>query len=175
MTQCNSLTTINISVPNKNTILDDSIPIYSQYKNSHPLKTFNLIYDYITGTPPTIISVTHLSNKLTVKFAASIGGTAPIAYLYSLDGGDYTDTNTAGNTFEITIPTENVAKSHSVKMIARNPGGDTEPSASFIVVPPHKIEMKSLFTDNSKVFYKPGSLSCGVGSTKNYRHKSNHT
>uniref|UniRef100_A0A6C0HI12 Uncharacterized protein n=1 Tax=viral metagenome TaxID=1070528 RepID=A0A6C0HI12_9ZZZZ len=33
--------------------------------------------------------------------------------------------------------------------------------------------MKSLFTDNSKVVYKPGSLAAGgVGTVKNTRHKS---
>jgi hypothetical protein len=41
---------------------------------------------------------------------------------------------------------------------------------------PFRVLMTSLFTDNSRVYYKPGSLaSCGVGSTRNARHKSRMT
>ena len=37
----------------------------------------------------------------------------------------------------------------------------------------NKLSMKSLFTDNSKVVYKPGSLAPGgVGTVKNSRMKS---
>jgi hypothetical protein len=39
-----------------------------------------------------------------------------------------------------------------------------------------KISMKSLFTNNSLVYYKPNSLSIGgVGTVKNSRHKSYRT
>lgn len=38
------------------------------------------------------------------------------------------------------------------------------------------INLKSLFSDNSRVYYKDHSLaSCGVGTTKNSRHKSKKT
>ena len=41
---------------------------------------------------------------------------------------------------------------------------------------PSLRNMKSLFSDNSLVYYKPGSLaSGGVGTTKNNRHKSKKT
>ena len=41
---------------------------------------------------------------------------------------------------------------------------------------PRNNMMKSLFTDNSLVYYKPGSLaSGGVGTVKNSRHKWKHT
>jgi hypothetical protein len=36
----------------------------------------------------------------------------------------------------------------------------------------NRFSMKSLFTDNSRVIYKKGSLpSCGIGSVTNSRHK----
>lgn len=36
--------------------------------------------------------------------------------------------------------------------------------------------MKSIFTDNAAVYYKPASLAPGgVGTTRNCRHKSKHT
>lgn len=39
-----------------------------------------------------------------------------------------------------------------------------------------KISMKSLFTDNSRVHYKPHSLAPGgVGTVRNSRHKSKFT
>ena len=38
---------------------------------------------------------------------------------------------------------------------------------------PNPIQMRSLFTDNSKVYYKPGSMAaCGVGTVKNSRFRS---
>lgn len=38
------------------------------------------------------------------------------------------------------------------------------------------FSMKSLFSDNSRVVYKQGSLaSGGVGTVKNSRHKGKHT
>ena len=41
---------------------------------------------------------------------------------------------------------------------------------------PKPFSMKSIFSDNSLVCYKPGSLaSCGVGTVKNSRHKSKFT
>ena len=40
------------------------------------------------------------------------------------------------------------------------------------VTPPNLRNLKPLFTDNSLVFYKPGSLaSCGVGSVRNSSRK----
>lgn len=33
----------------------------------------------------------------------------------------------------------------------------------------------SLFSDNSRVYQKPGSYSVGVGSVRNHRVKSKHT
>ena len=44
------------------------------------------------------------------------------------------------------------------------------------VTKPYPFMMKSLFTDNSQVVYKQGSLaSCGVGSVRNSSHKGKHT
>jgi hypothetical protein len=42
---------------------------------------------------------------------------------------------------------------------------------------PHRIHMRSLFTDNALVYYKPGSLSTGSGGSgvKNSRHKRRRT
>ena len=41
--------------------------------------------------------------------------------------------------------------------------------------PPSVLSMSSLFTNNAQVFYKPGSLSTGVGGVKNSRHKQRRT
>ena len=39
-----------------------------------------------------------------------------------------------------------------------------------------KFSMKSLFSDNSLVCYKPGTLAPGgIGSVRNSRHKAKHT
>jgi hypothetical protein len=50
-------------------------------------------------------------------------------------------------------------------------------SATHQIIPsqnaPFNINMKSLFTDNSKVYYKPGSLTTsGAGTVRNSRMKS---
>jgi hypothetical protein len=50
------------------------------------------------------------------------------------------------------------------------------PTPQFTLTVPNRIYMKNLFSDNSKVFYKPGSLaSGGIGTVKNSRRKSTHT
>ena len=51
------------------------------------------------------------------------------------------------------------------------------PTFSSTVAPrPIQFTMKSIFSDNSLVYYKPHSLaSGGVGTTKNNRHKSKKT
>jgi hypothetical protein len=35
--------------------------------------------------------------------------------------------------------------------------------------------MKSVFSNNSQIYYKPGSLSSGITSVRNARHKSKNT
>ena len=51
-------------------------------------------------------------------------------------------------------------------------------SRSIIVRPSSyytRFNMKSLFSDNSTVYYKPGSLaSCGVGTVRNSHRKAKH-
>jgi alpha-tubulin suppressor-like RCC1 family protein len=43
-------------------------------------------------------------------------------------------------------------------------------------IPPTRFLLSSSYTNNAAVYYKPGSLaSCGVGSTRNSRHKSKYT
>ena len=43
-------------------------------------------------------------------------------------------------------------------------------------ISPIKMNMRSLFTNNAQVYYKPHSLAPGgIGSVKNYRKKSKKT
>ena len=61
---------------------------------------------------------------------------------------------------------------------------DLNPECTYYVYPyieptpaPSPIRMRSLFTDNALVYYKPGSLSTGGGGSgvKNTRHKQRRT
>ena len=50
------------------------------------------------------------------------------------------------------------------------------PAAIIPYRPPSFYQMRSLFTNNADVYYKPHSLASGVtGTTKNSRHKSKKT
>ena len=59
---------------------------------------------------------------------------------------------------------------------AGNPTAYVGPNTPYVATSPFPFSMKSLFTDNSLVFYKPGSLSVsGGGTVVNARSKSKRT
>ncbi len=129
-----------------------------------------------------------ISNESTISDEAAFGGY--LAYFNWIKGvAKYTTNFTVDNTFPPTTPnTVFMVNAYynlgSLGDSAVNTNVGTYPLLPFIATPPGppviRLTMdrifQSLYTDNSRVYYKPHSLaSCGVGSVKNSRYKSRHT
>lgn len=123
---------------------------------------------------PTEVSATSLSSSSArVSFTASSGATS---YTVTSSPGSITAT---GSSSPITINGLISGTSYTFTVTATGTGGTSAASSasSAITTSSNIFSMRSLFTNNAQVYYKPGSLSTGGGGSgvKNSRHKQRKT
>lgn len=97
--------------------------------------------------------------------------------IMKITGGDPYSYNTISiNSYNGEIHTELFTSPGTYNLHIKNDGHNNSlnfSTYSLMVAP--RVITKSLFSNNSLVYYKQHSLSCGAGTVKNYRVKSHKT